>query len=770
MKRISLLILLNILISIAGFGAFLKYVPQAITQPNGVTINCYASGDEFYHWVHDTQGYTIVFNQQNETYYYAIEKNGEIVASEHEVGLTDPTQLGLKPWLKISSQEYKNRVDSMMLLSGVRLKSANTTLKATEERFHEGIINNLVIFIKFKDGENLKGSLSHYTGIFNGTNSVRSFYKEVSYNKLELNSHFFPTNENNSVTLAYEDYHDRDFYRPYHSTNNTIGYKNSNESTQRRSALLKNALEYIKDEVSPTLLIDKDNNQMIDNISFVVQGQADGWSDLLWPHTSVISNFSVFINGAKANVYTFQFENTSVNTFCHEMFHMLGGPDLYHYSSDDLNPVGPWDIMANGSGHMGAYLKFQYSDSTWIENIPEIKESGRYTLYPISRSENNAYKFYAKDVLSNEYFVLEYRNNKENGLDKSLPKSGLLIYRINDKIKNGNKNGPPDEVYIYRPGGGIGLDGDVNQAAYANVEGFVLGNEAEPAYYSDGTISGIKIFNVSDALDSISFNVQLEKSSVADIESFFLMGQNTNGVINSNTGIIYCNVLASTNLAKSKPIIKTSELSTINPKSGANVDLSQPFQYKVTSENGTEKIWTIIVDSDINNKANIDSIKIRGNNLLRARINYDSKSVSLIMKQNSSIEDIAAIIYPSPGAGISPNPDDIKDYTQPVVYRVNAEDGVTYNDWSISASISTGSDSNIMDNIVAISNNTSGEIQIHKFNEQDYSLLVYNLSGSLVYKQSTLSTLNTFKLQANQVYLLKIYNHQENYVSRVFVK
>lgn len=43
--------------------AYLVDYPVSVTQPNGVVINCYASGDEFYNWLHDENHYTIMQNQ-----------------------------------------------------------------------------------------------------------------------------------------------------------------------------------------------------------------------------------------------------------------------------------------------------------------------------------------------------------------------------------------------------------------------------------------------------------------------------------------------------------------------------------------------------------------------------------------------------------------------------------------------------------------------------------------------------------------------------------
>ncbi|MDR0368111.1 MAG: hypothetical protein LBH82_03095, partial [Bacteroidales bacterium] len=41
-------------------GAYLKNVPQTLTQPDGSIIHCFATGDEFHNWLHDSLGYTII--------------------------------------------------------------------------------------------------------------------------------------------------------------------------------------------------------------------------------------------------------------------------------------------------------------------------------------------------------------------------------------------------------------------------------------------------------------------------------------------------------------------------------------------------------------------------------------------------------------------------------------------------------------------------------------------------------------------------------------
>ena len=47
------------------------------------------------------------------------------------------------------------------------------------------------------------------------------------------------------------------------------------------------------------------------------------------------------------------------------------------------------------------------------------------------------------------------------------PRSGLVAYRINTEAGNGNAQGPPDELYVYRPGGNLNNTGNFDQAPFS---------------------------------------------------------------------------------------------------------------------------------------------------------------------------------------------------------------------------------------------------------------------------------------------------------------
>ena len=84
----------------------IEYVPIILTQPNGEQIQCYSSGDQYYHWVHDANGYTIVQHENNGYYYYAIKDENDIVASDYIVGSVNPSDVGINKNIIIDKEKY----------------------------------------------------------------------------------------------------------------------------------------------------------------------------------------------------------------------------------------------------------------------------------------------------------------------------------------------------------------------------------------------------------------------------------------------------------------------------------------------------------------------------------------------------------------------------------------------------------------------------------------------------------------------------------------
>jgi M6 family metalloprotease-like protein len=503
-------------ISTVSEAAYLKNIPVKIIQPNGEEIQFFASGDEFYNWLHDKDGFTIIQNSKTGYYVYAIEREGDLlpsnyaITSDYVVNTASISYLNIPPYLKHSWEKRKKPKE---LFPEGSPANVDKIRKAPQT----GVINNIVIFIRFSDESEFTDSISTYDAMFNdttaGANSMYNYFKEVSYDQLSVTTTFYPTST--TTVVSYQDSQPRAYYQEYDETTNTIGYQDDDERTEREHTLLKNAVDYVNPLIPGSLDVDADGDNFVDNVCFIIYGDPDGWSNLLWPHFWSLYTKEAYINGKLVYTYNIQLQtslySSGVGVLCHEMFHSMGAPDLYHYSYDGLQPVYEWDIMEcdlNPPQHMGAYMKHRYG--TWISSIPEITSDGTYDLNPLTSPTNNCYKI-ASPYSSTECFMVEYRA-KIGTFENSLPGEGLLVYRINtSKDGEGNREGPPDEVYIYRPDGTTAVNGDPSNANFSiDVDRTAINDTSNPSsFLSSGCQGGLDISNVGSVNGVISFDITI---------------------------------------------------------------------------------------------------------------------------------------------------------------------------------------------------------------------------------------------------------------------
>ena len=438
----------------------LRNMEVRLTQPNGEVIHCYASGDEFYNYLHDADGFTIVKGEGGYYFYATYDADGQVVPSVYKVNSVDPAAVGLQPKVLISEQEYYARRQA-------REQYIKQPQRSTREINH-GRYNNLVVFIRFAGDSYHTTPASAVDSMFNAANyesiSLRNFYHRTSYNQLDLRSYLYPVPDGETI-LSYEDIYPKEYYMPYDPETNPIGYQNG-ETADREFSMLERAIYYVADQVSDTLDLDYNDDGLVDNVVFVIKGTPGEWASLLWPHRWCIYDRYVPLKDLQVFDFNLQLEQGgyfNVSTLCHEMCHSLGAPDLYHYDGG-VDPVGSWDLMcgtAEPPQQQGSYIKYKYGN--WIEDIPEIDAYGTYELEAVS-CEGNRRNAYRIPLNSSQSLLLEYRNHNDV-FDSNVPDGGLLIYRIDTRFDgNAGWNGIDvfDEVYLFRP------DGDVNEAG--NIE------------------------------------------------------------------------------------------------------------------------------------------------------------------------------------------------------------------------------------------------------------------------------------------------------------
>jgi M6 family metalloprotease-like protein len=475
-----------------SFSAPMYFVPVTLKQPDGEIIHCFASGDEFYNWVHDKDNYTIIKDHSTGFYVYALKEGDDLIPSKFIAGKCDPEKTGLQKGLNISQkmiQEIKKNA----------LKHYNSTLKTNNYKAGN-LLNNIVIFIRFSDEAEFVNDISSYDSLFNNRMhpSLYSYYNEVSYNQFRINSTFYPKNSN--ILFSYKDSHPRAYYQIYDSVSNPIGYipnpydPYAQAREQREFQLLYDCINSLNDQIPTDLNVDADGDDNIDNVTFVISGSIDTWTSLLWPHRWALWGKYAYVNNRyRVYNYNFQLQNSlSVTVLCHEMFHTLGAPDLYHYDSpyNELSPCSVWDIMDRGSAHMSAYMKWKYGK--WIPEIPEIFNSGVFSLSSLVFSPNCAYKI-KSPASDSEYFIVEYRK-KFGQFESNLPGDGLLVYRINPN-RSGNEHGPPDEIYLFRPGGAPNHDGSPYEAFLSKSSGRIVFGDSLTfkCFLSNGLPGGLRI-------------------------------------------------------------------------------------------------------------------------------------------------------------------------------------------------------------------------------------------------------------------------------------
>lgn len=499
MKKLIILSSCFILFLFPARAVYVTNMPVMQVQPNGDTVHFFVTGDECYHRYHDANNYTIVQRIDGYWVYAVTDAEGNLCPSSYVVNLfSNPAAAGLTPGLTISREEWLKHKKSREIPEQYR-----AILPKTSGRNH-GDYCNLVIFIRFANDSSYKRSFESIDVMFTDSTressaSLYNYFKHASYNKIFMRTYYAPAPSGDTIN-SYQSPHPRGYYMPY-AENNPEGYRNSNQRNEREFDLLESAVNYINEHapVPRSYVLDCDGDGNIDNVNFIVKGAQTGWNDLLWPHKWNLYGREVYINGKRVNTFNFQLEGSGSSyfgpsTFCHEMFHSLGAPDLYRYNTGtEITPVGSWDLMAGNANppqHSMAYIKYKYGN--WLDSIPLITTPGQYTLRSIADSSNtsNCYRFPSSDP--DQFYVVEYRNTSDI-FESGIPGKGLIVYRVDTRFDGNagyNDDNTLDEIWIFRPGSSSRYEnGYLNRACFSrdmNRTEFSPATDPFP-FLSDGT-------------------------------------------------------------------------------------------------------------------------------------------------------------------------------------------------------------------------------------------------------------------------------------------
>ena len=277
---------------------------MTLSQPDGSKIECFATGDEYYHFLHTADGYVI--NQSQDGYYYFSEKNSaDLELSKFRVSNNDPNKLPLTKWLMPDASVLeKKRLEFETTWGTPKAKNKKQSNRIQSAKIGE--FNNIVILIQFPDQNPYTKTLADFESVYNATtgNSVKNYYKEVSYGQLNMTTYFLPGTEDQIHVKPCTAPYNRGHYVSYNETTNPDGYTDYASRSQRLKELLDRAVEDCAYLLPSGVDFDNDNDNNADNVTFVVQGASENWQDLLWPMRSYYSGEKSF-NGLQLNDFNF---------------------------------------------------------------------------------------------------------------------------------------------------------------------------------------------------------------------------------------------------------------------------------------------------------------------------------------------------------------------------------------------------------------------------------------------------------------------------------
>ena len=260
---------------------------------------------------------------------------------------------------------------------------------------------------------------------------------------------------------------------------------------------------------------------------------------------------------------------------------------------------------------------------------------------------------------------------------------------------------------------------------------------------------------LSEAGESQDWTVTVVEGAVlniyADITSFRLDQQTKQPVFDEANKAILVYVAKGTDRSA---LVSTFYLSTgASAKVGTTTqvsgvtanDFTAPVVYAVTSEDGlTTNDWTVTVNIPEND---ITAFSIPGQN--SSTIDAANKTIAVVMPANSIITDLAATFTLSNGAAAKVGTvnqvsgQTANDFTNPVIYDVTAQDGVTVQSWTVTVTVLSGiadntlaSNANVYPNPsngqfnVKLSTPVSGTIQVDVFSVTGAKLLSQTADGS----------------------------------------
>jgi M6 family metalloprotease-like protein len=493
MKKQPLIIISAIFIAIMALFAGVRQasaspaapLPVSLTQPDGTTIAALPWGDEWSNGFETIDGYTILQDPASGWWIYAGQQTDGILAPAHSAGRS----------LRVGFDSPQG------LAQHLRPEGASNPLLTREQSIHatdtdpefnlppaKGDMKVLVLLAKFPDQIESYPAAAFEELVFGESDSLKSFYQEVSYGELNL----IPAEESCGLSTndGIADWRELPYAHP-----------NTGENTgEDNLVLVKDILTANDDCIDyASFDLDHDGGLSADELQIVVvvagweYAYGDHHSPSIWAHSFYLDFIGlplldgVEIGGYYRQSYYAQIGEihgidveqhpATLGVLAHEFGHLLNWPDLYDVDNSSEG-VGRWSIMGSGSWNQsGAWAGDTPAHpdawSKWYQGwLSPLEIQGDASDLLISQAEDSPQAYLLRpnpngiDWTFNyhtgrgEYFLVE--NRQQTGFDAGLPGCGLLVWHVNEQTTFSNYANASDSAPLVSLVQADGLDDLLN--------------------------------------------------------------------------------------------------------------------------------------------------------------------------------------------------------------------------------------------------------------------------------------------------------------------
>ena len=524
-------------------------MPVEWTQPDGTVLKLRVFGDEFFGRTETEDGYTVVFSDDDRTYFYADLAVDGMSFRESQV----PAHKAAKPQrqksLRLDGEAVRKIVDqrrerfvpnqmaewkakvraSQLRRSGNAGKSSLSAPQAQsgadgdgaaapagpEGAAVTGSFVGLTILVQFPDDpttgttdpvnfpathakmERYSNELG-YTDDGN-TGSIRDYFSDQSLGALDY------TQAVPQIVLLPQP---RNWYNWDNHPTNTI----LRSSGAAGRLIVEHAIAKLEADGFDfsSLSVNGSNRVVATNVLFA--GPTSGvWPLGLWPHRwSMNPQINVGTTGNPRYIFDYQITNAQtaavpIGTFCHESGHLLLKlPDLYDTNGDNgaSAGIGEHGLMGSGNhlngGRTPAPINGYFKEVSGWSNVIDFN-AGQFFTASLATTGNQGYRIF-KPNSSTEYFFIENRGSGDPWAASTRDK-GILIWHVDEAVP-GNQNQQMTsslhyELSVEQADGDFDLENNVgrgdNQDYYDSSTQKFTDTTLPDAKWWNGNDSGIEI-------------------------------------------------------------------------------------------------------------------------------------------------------------------------------------------------------------------------------------------------------------------------------------